>query len=455
MNTELELCKAFQALNMGESSSRGFCVEINEEKVKFFTIEHGLVEMERTYEEASLGKYYDILPDSYEYSAEPINRCETWEENGEVFVNTYAIHPNVLQLPKEMAKRFRYRVWSPFLKYLNDPEEKFIDNFLGGTVGKIKAKYHPSGSSLFEIVEIYKEKVPRMGTSFMLATPWTLEVIGKNLERTCLAGKHTSLASNKDYKVDTNERQIGICINAEAMNVAGGPYAVQQNPSHKENISYLFNRNLGLVRWIHTNELPRSEHPERHAHKSDDNQYQDASQAKYRLGKWYMFSLNEKRTRSNNITGPNRGMLRYTARKIEEAADQKVTRTDGGVLEMDASFLFDHGNLENPENTSKEWNMRYAYLSKEAHFWDFELGRVEIYPQVSKVILEKIENHRNSLSPADKERLKEEAIVVVVATRVHHNWLRNFQNYPNEGIFYAHRVLKIFYLDGGKPIFNA
>ncbi|CAO4387173.1 unnamed protein product [Caenorhabditis nigoni] len=42
-----------------------------------------------------------------------------------------------------MAKRFLYLVWSPFLKYFNDPEEKFIDYFSGGTVGKIKAKYTP------------------------------------------------------------------------------------------------------------------------------------------------------------------------------------------------------------------------------------------------------------------------------------------------------------------------
>ncbi|CAO4387162.1 unnamed protein product [Caenorhabditis nigoni] len=69
-----------------------------------------------------------------------------------------------------MAKTFRYRVWSPFLKYLNDPEKKFIDYFSGGTVGKIIAKYTPTGSSLFEIVDIYKEKVPRKGTGFMLAT---------------------------------------------------------------------------------------------------------------------------------------------------------------------------------------------------------------------------------------------------------------------------------------------
>ncbi|CAO4382309.1 unnamed protein product [Caenorhabditis nigoni] len=41
-----------------------------------------------------------------------------------VYVKTYAITPDVLQLPRDMAKRFRYRVWSPFLKYLNDPEDK-------------------------------------------------------------------------------------------------------------------------------------------------------------------------------------------------------------------------------------------------------------------------------------------------------------------------------------------
>ncbi|CAO4384832.1 unnamed protein product [Caenorhabditis nigoni] len=81
---------------MSDFSSRGFCVKLDDENVKFYTIEHGLVEMERIDEPTSLGKYYEILAD-------------------------------------------------------------------------IKAEYNPTGNS-FEIVEIYKEKVPTMGTGFMLAT---------------------------------------------------------------------------------------------------------------------------------------------------------------------------------------------------------------------------------------------------------------------------------------------
>ncbi|PIC29945.1 hypothetical protein B9Z55_021353 [Caenorhabditis nigoni] len=458
MNTEMELCKTLQATTLREvESSRGFCVEVNDENVKFFTIEHGLVEMERTYEEASLGKYYDILPDSYEYSADPISRCEVWEENGEVFVKTYAIHPNVLQLPKEMAKRFRYRVWSPFLKYLNDPEEKFIDNFLGGTVGQIKAKYHPSGSSLFEIVDIYKEKVPRMGTGFMLATPWTMEFVYKNVKSTCLADQQNSLAINKDYKASDQDRQLGIVIEAEYTNLATTSSWRTPPPGYKDTISYIFSRNLGIIRWAHNDPVMDEVHPEGHYNQNQgpNHRVQNTRDVKFRLGKWVAFGLNMKKRDMKTITGPNRGILKYTAGKVEEVANQKVTRTDGGVLEMDASFLFDHKELENPENASKDWTTRFAYLSKTAHFWDMELGRVEIYPLVAKVILEEIEKHRNSLSPADKECLKEEAIVVSVATKVHQKWLQNFQRYPEAGVFFAHRVLKIFYLDGGKPIFKA
>ncbi|CAO4387165.1 unnamed protein product [Caenorhabditis nigoni] len=64
-----------------------------------------------------------------------------------------------------MAKRFRYRVRSPFLKYFNDPEQSSLT-----TSRVIKAKDTPTGSSLFEIADIYKEKVPRKGTGFMLAS---------------------------------------------------------------------------------------------------------------------------------------------------------------------------------------------------------------------------------------------------------------------------------------------
>ncbi|PIC13536.1 hypothetical protein B9Z55_027655 [Caenorhabditis nigoni] len=90
MDTEMELCKALQVLDMSDFSSRGFCVELDDENVKFYTIEHGLVEMERIDEPTSLGKYYEILVDFYEFSAEPINRCEVWEDNGEAIVKTFA-----------------------------------------------------------------------------------------------------------------------------------------------------------------------------------------------------------------------------------------------------------------------------------------------------------------------------------------------------------------------------
>ncbi|PIC14981.1 hypothetical protein B9Z55_027106 [Caenorhabditis nigoni] len=72
-------------------STTGYCVELDDKTAKFYTLEHGLVEM-------------DVVEDPP--------------------VKTYAITPNVLQLSKDMAKRFRYRVWSPFMKYLNDPEDK-------------------------------------------------------------------------------------------------------------------------------------------------------------------------------------------------------------------------------------------------------------------------------------------------------------------------------------------
>ncbi|CAO4382304.1 unnamed protein product [Caenorhabditis nigoni] len=69
---------------------------------KFYTLEHGLVEMDVVEDPPKLGQLYDLFED----------------------MKNYAITPNVFQLPTDMAKRFRYRVWSPFLKYLNDPEDK-------------------------------------------------------------------------------------------------------------------------------------------------------------------------------------------------------------------------------------------------------------------------------------------------------------------------------------------
>ncbi|PIC41661.1 hypothetical protein B9Z55_009006 [Caenorhabditis nigoni] len=39
-----------------------------------------------------------------------------------------------------------------------------------------------------------------------------------------------------------------------------------------------------------------------------------------------------------------------------------------------------------------------------------------------------------NLSEADRTKLKEEAIVVVVGARVHKNWMANFENYPKHGV---------------------
>ncbi|ULT82185.1 hypothetical protein L3Y34_011866 [Caenorhabditis briggsae] len=387
----------------------------------------------------------------YEYSSFKTDRCQIWVENGVVYVKTYATTPNVLQLPKDMAKRFRYRVWSPFLKYLNDPEDKFIDYFSGGLVGLIKAKYSPNGTTLFEVVDVYKKEVPVMGTGFVRCTPWTVEFIGRNLRATCLRDRENSLATNQLATVSDQDRQIGICFVADYINIAG--YGQNKAPGVQSHCSYIFNRNLGVIRWIHKNPS-FTDHPVGHVKNGEKpkEEIQDVSQSKFRLGKWVVFSAIEKQLKKEEVRKP--GIHRITARKVEETSDQKKTRTTDGILEIEASFLFDHKELEDPENQNMGWVQRKPLLSKTAHFWDFDLGRVEIYPDVSKVILENIETHRMNLSETDRTKLKEEAIVVVVDARVHRNWMVNFKNYPEAGVFTTHRVKNIFYLDGGRCIFK-
>ncbi|UMM41488.1 hypothetical protein L5515_017732 [Caenorhabditis briggsae] len=338
----MKLAAARQTMRIKDLKSTGYCVEFDDTTAK-----------------------------TYGRSSFESTGSEFWVENDVVFVKTYVIIPNDLQLPKNMAKRFRSRVWSPFLKYLNDPKENFVDYFAGGVVGLFKAKYNPNGTTLFEVVEVYKEKVPSMSTGFVRCTPWTLEYVGRNMEATCLHDSKHTLALNQYAIVSDMACQIGNCFVAKHRNIGGNEEDKKQGINTY--CSYIFNRELGVICWIYP---------------------------------------------------------------------------------IEVRFLFDHKDLENPENQKLDWMLRESLLSKKAHFWDCSLGRVEIYPRISKVILEKIESHHKNLSRVDRNKLKEEAIVVVVVARVHKNWLENFEIYPEHGVFLAHHVRRIHYLDGERLIFK-
>ncbi|PIC18181.1 hypothetical protein B9Z55_024166 [Caenorhabditis nigoni] len=446
---EMELAAARQTMRIKDLESTGYCVEFDDATAKFYTLEHGLVVMDVMENPPKLGEFYELFDNTYWRSSIESTDCEFLVVNDVVFVKTYAITPNVQELPKDMAKRFRNRVWSPFLKYLHDPEEKFIDNFDGGVVGLIKAKYCPNETTLFEVVEVYEEKVPSMGTGSVRATPWTMECVGKNMEATCLHDREHTLALNQYAFVSDQEQQIGIVFLAEHLNIGGnGEDKKQGINSH---CSYIFNRELGIIRWMYpVNTI--SGQPNHTGKESDE--LNEGIDPKLRLGKWVRFIPNEKKEKNENGPPKVRGIYRITAGGVRIVSDQKLTSTTYGVLEIEVSFLFDHKGLENPENQKLDWVLREQLLSEKAHFWDLSLGRVEIYPRISKVILENIENHRKNLSRADRDKLKEEAILVVVRARVHKNWLENFEKYPEHGVFFAHRVRRIHYLDGGRLIFK-
>ncbi|KAF1753303.1 hypothetical protein GCK72_019859 [Caenorhabditis remanei] len=425
-------------------SSFGFSCELNDETVKIYTIEHGIVELKNT-GDLELGVWYDIWENSLEARDEYENkRCEVWEEDGEVFAKVLAIGPNNFFLPPKIHKKYKYAVWNPFLKYLDDGDNLFKDKVRGDDVVEIVVKYAPWKNGNFKIIELIEE-APFEGSSYCRLTPWTLEFMGLTMKEAAFPRPNNPCVK-KDRVPPSDDVQMGLCIKASYRNVAFR----QETGGSTEYCSYLFNPVLGLTRWM-PKETASVQHENPEANKLSLGQVEDDPlKVEHRIGKWYTYSLN-----ANKKGSRYSAVNKTTAKKVTEFQNPpKVTRVVDGEVEIEASFLFDYDMFEAPENRQTKDGQRFPGLSKDAHFWDHNLGRVEIYPNISMEIIQAVENHREGLDPTESELLMNEAIVVSVTAVVLRNFMRNFENYPNNGIFVAKTLDTICYLNGGKIIYQ-
>ncbi|EFO98272.1 hypothetical protein CRE_15299 [Caenorhabditis remanei] len=447
-----------------ELQTFGFLVELNDETVKIYTIERGIIEMKNT-GDLELGVWYDIWENELEPRTMYENkRCELWEENGEVFAQVLAIGPNSFFLDKDISQKYKYAVWNPLLKFLDDGDNLFKDKIRGDDVVEIVVKYAPWKNGHFKIVQLIVE-APFEGSSYCRLPPWTLEQMGRKLPE-ALMPKPNSLCVDQFRKINPTDIHVGICIKAEALNPAC-PKDVKPSAGVRPTCSYLFTPTLGLVRWVITNLKPTGPTTSKPA---EYNVESDMMEVDKRAGKWYSFYMADsdknakmakrKEKSEDKSTGADekkvRALIRGSARNVKEVNNvHKATRVVGGEVEIEASFLFDPKMFESEENSLiKDWNLRREGLSTDTHFWDFELGRVEVYRGESETIIKNIESHRQKLKPQEAEKLEKESIVVSVTAVVHKNFMKNFENYPKHGIFLAKKIDTICYLVGGRIIYQ-
>ncbi|KAF1749471.1 hypothetical protein GCK72_025939 [Caenorhabditis remanei] len=419
----------------------GFACEQNEDKIKIFTLEQGMVELE--YEGCDpLGKWFEVSDDEIELHPTYSNKeIEVWEEDGEVFAKVLAVGPNLFCLPKDIRGKYsKVTAWSPLLKYLDDETGTFA-GIRGNDVVYVVVKYAPwsNGPSvreqgLFKIQEVFEVEEDRC-IAYCRQTPWTLEYMGQTLTQS-LKPKPNTIAFNQYQKVDDDGFRIGLCIKSSYPN-AGFNQELNPSDGSSKFCSLLFTPDYGIVRYTFPVNKPRMVTRTAEAVYDVDS---DLTSINKRIGQWYTFQVTEARSRTKSKRkSDSPAILHSTARKVALADNPKETVVVDEEVELESSFLFDYNMFETENNRLiKNWYTRYKGLSRKSHFWDADLGRVEVYPFISMEIIKSIEKHRETLEPSEAELLQKEAIVVV--------------NYPMQGVFTAKKLEKICYLDGGRLI---
>ncbi|EGT46867.1 hypothetical protein CAEBREN_31073, partial [Caenorhabditis brenneri] len=185
------------------------------------------------------------------------------------------------------------------------------------------------------------------------------------------------------------------------------------------------------------------------------------------LGKWFVYRLNDPRYRDKKkgkqigqeynlnrttmdvaaVTDIKSVGVEKSFRVVPKEPRQQFTQFDTHELQMEMSFPFHRKDIEDDMGNVK----------KDAHFYDLQLGKVEIYSTQGELILKKIDEHLKELQEknADEyEKAKNEVIIVVATVTVIENWYENARNYPRNGLFLVKWIDEIKYLHGERSIYR-
>ncbi|PIC14993.1 hypothetical protein B9Z55_027113 [Caenorhabditis nigoni] len=137
----------------------------------FYTLEHGLVEMDVVEDPPKLGQLYDLFED-VSFTCLLIHLILTETSNlpgSQIWVENLRYHSRRPPTAKGYGQKVQIPGMVPVLEIPQRPRGQ-----VGGVVGLIKAKYNPNGTTLFEVVDVYKEKVSFIFSCFLTLSVFIL-----------------------------------------------------------------------------------------------------------------------------------------------------------------------------------------------------------------------------------------------------------------------------------------
>lgn len=464
---------------MDREHSCGFAVEVTDTTVKIFTVEQGVVERENFDDEntpeldrTKIGGWYQLFPDGYEQRCEiKLPDFEIFEKDGQCHVRVVAIGPNYFGLPKEMRPKFKMVVWSPILGYLNDKERIFNRNVQGGVAEQCVVKYAPTDKSVFEIVDIEdREKELETATmSIYHQTPWDLDHMARNMKPMHEVVPKELGCIDRFRAFSAEATTVGVCIANKVTNVNYTIHKADHNTGCEQFCSYLWSPMFGLTRWliqptvkVQPGDTPVVSAGNKNYVEPTENKKELGDDGLERLGNWYSYKLNDYRKKKVNGDGMS-SFSNVTATSVKRVDAEKQYKVipksipnapDCHELLMQVSFPFKRENIVDPTYGVTQFGWR---ILRNAHFFDPDLGKVEIYPRQGMQILDEIEKHQKELqelSPAEWNELKDEVIIICSWVTVLYDYMSNSKVYPENGLFMLKSVEKIHYLQGGRIIFE-
>uniref|UniRef100_A0A1I7TBT2 DUF1618 domain-containing protein n=1 Tax=Caenorhabditis tropicalis TaxID=1561998 RepID=A0A1I7TBT2_9PELO len=417
-------------------------------------------------------------------------------EDGEIFVQLLITGPHH-GLPKAVADKYKGLVWSPHLQLIRDPNCVYNRYFKRGEVGEVVVKYAPSSDGkFFEVIRAVKwldGEPDETKKRYLKMAPWLMETLTDRAPVYDLVPK--DMCSTNLKKVATEDCATGICIHHDFRN----PCYLATNTGSNPKVAVMWSPMTGLSRWnIHVREA--FEAPEKVDERPDQDRadtaivedYTDTACSKdplLQLGEWFTYSFNDQRTggvkkkqrkekraevgeeawrhrEEKEITFNQASVtnvvpinpVKPTRRIVYETKGKNGEKLTEHNIEIECTFQFKHSFLEDEANRSvKDWATRERGLRVDAHFNDFDLGKIEIYPQVARSIIEKIENFQDNLKESNPEefkiRQKDMIIVRGDVSRLPRFYI-NSKSFPKNGLFYLKRIYTICYQRDGKVIYQ-
>ncbi|CAL2048408.1 unnamed protein product [Caenorhabditis brenneri] len=381
----------------------GFVVETDVCRIKFYTPDQGIqLRNKSELMNHRPGEWFRIFAaeaQNYE-KCEPLHdlsHLKTRDQNGTCYVELFTAKPNYSKLSESLQIKYEGAVWSPFLLYLND-EEGILENVQQEVV-KVTVKYAPSDDKLFEIVSFIKwDKQPNEARLRMYYhTPWSIEAFASRMKPSRYLEFRNGFVAPK-RTINRETEAIGICIANKA------PNPVQQYcTSARSSTSYLWSQYTGLTRWFIQAETG------------------DRASSLGRCGK-----PNNQRQCSNN------------PKHCSQVGAESIPP-------------FEKEKIEGQTTRGSK------YVKYDAHFYDVELGRVEIHQCEGELILQKLNNYHEELlkkGEAEVERAGEEVVIIDATVMVDDNFVEIFENHLKKGIFFVKSIDRIYYLNGGQTIYQ-